>query len=49
MDDGTPVYRLVSGDIYPLGIGFTTNPAADVSGVITPDKKIRKIHRHPKK
>lgn len=39
MDDGTPVYRLVSGDIYPLGIGFTTNPAADVSGVITPDKK----------
>lgn len=34
MDDGTPVFRLVVGDIYPLGIGFTTNPAADVKGVI---------------
>lgn len=34
MEDGTPVFRLVIGDIYPLGIGFTTNPAADVKGVI---------------
>lgn len=33
MKDGTPVYRLVTGDIYPLGIGFTTNPAAEVEGV----------------
>lgn len=36
-DDGTPVYRLVTGRIYPLGIGFTTNPAANVNGVIIDD------------
>lgn len=36
-DDGTPVYRLVTGRIYPLGIGFTTNPAANVNGVIVKD------------
>lgn len=33
LDDGTNVYRLLSGEIYPLGIGFTTNPAADVKGI----------------
>ena len=32
-DDGEKVYRLVTGEVYPLGIGFTTNPAADVHGV----------------
>ncbi len=37
LNDGTPVYRLVTGRIYPLGIGFTTNPAADVQGVIIED------------
>ena len=37
LNDGTPVYRLVTGRIYPLGIGFTTNPAADVQGVIIDD------------
>lgn len=37
MNDGTPVYRLVTGRIYPLGIGFTTNPAADVKGVVIDD------------
>jgi hypothetical protein len=31
--DGTKVYRLVKGEVYPLGIGFTTNPAANVEGV----------------
>lgn len=36
-EDGTPVYRLVTGRIYPLGIGFTTNPAANVNGVIVND------------
>lgn len=37
LNDGTPVYRLVTGRIYPLGIGFTMNPAADVKGVIIDD------------
>ena len=36
-DDGVEVHRLIIGDIYPLGIGFTANPAADVKG-ITVDK-----------
>jgi len=30
---GEKINRLIVGDIYPLGIGFTTNPAADVKGV----------------
>jgi hypothetical protein len=32
-EDGKPVNRLIKGNIYPLGIGYTTNPAADVKGV----------------
>jgi len=35
LDDGTPVYRLVAGEVFPLGIGFTTKPAADVKGITT--------------
>jgi|SaaInlV_125m_DNA_1040241.scaffolds.fasta_scaffold15861_3 hypothetical protein len=34
LEDGTPVFRLVVGEVYPLGIGFTSNPAADVKGLI---------------
>lgn len=30
---GESVYRLIKGDIYPLGIGFTANPAASVEGI----------------
>lgn len=36
-EDGVEVHRLIIGNIYPLGIGFTANPAADVKG-ITVDK-----------
>ena len=32
-EDGKKVYRLIVGDIYPLGIGFTANPAEDVKGL----------------
>tara|TARA_B100000214_G_scaffold312959_1_gene245397 strand:+ start:691 stop:2985 length:2295 start_codon:yes stop_codon:yes gene_type:complete len=39
LEDGTKVYRLVTGDIYPLGIGFTTNPAADVEGLVLKQNK----------
>lgn len=31
--DGVSVKRLVSGEIYPLGIAFTASPAAEVKGV----------------
>ena len=34
LNDGTKIYRLVVGNIYPLGIGFTTNPAAEVEGLL---------------
>jgi hypothetical protein len=34
LEDGTKIYRLVVGDVYPLGIGFTATPAADVTGII---------------
>jgi hypothetical protein len=34
LQDGRKVNRLIIGDIYPLGIGFTSNPAADVKGLI---------------
>ena len=33
LSNGDPVYRLVTGEVFPLGIGFTSNPAADVQGV----------------
>ena len=33
-DEGLTVNRLIMGDIYPIGIGFTANPAADVKGLI---------------
>ncbi len=39
MEDGTIIRRLVVGDVYPLGIGFTANPAADVEGVILTEKQ----------
>lgn len=34
LDDGTRIYRLVVGEVFPLGIGFTATPAADVRGVV---------------
>ena len=38
-EDGKPIYRLIVGDVYPLGIGFTMKPAANVKGVIADDDK----------
>jgi hypothetical protein len=43
LKDGTPIYRLVVGDIYPLGIGFTANPAADVKGIAIADSKKKSV------
>ena len=37
-DDGVSVKRLVAGEIYPLGIAFTTNPAAEVEGIYVSDE-----------
>ena len=38
-EDGKPIYRLISGKVYPLGIGFTMKPAANVKGVISNEYK----------
>lgn len=38
-EDGQEINRLIEGEIFPLGIGFTTNPAADVKGVIMKQEK----------
>jgi len=39
-DKGETVNRLITGKIYPLGIGYTTNPAADVKGIyMKPDNE----------
>jgi|TARA_B100001094_G_scaffold322758_1_gene372556 hypothetical protein len=43
MDDGTLVHRLVVGNIFPLGIGFTANPAADVKGVYLGEDKKKEV------
>lgn len=43
--DGTPIYRLIVGRIYPLGIGFTTNPAANVQGVAVDDGNCEMIEK----
>ena len=33
-EEGKEIYRLITGKVYPLGIGFTMKPAANVKGVI---------------
>ena len=38
MKDGSPIHRLIVGEIFPLGIGFTSNPAANVKGLTNSTK-----------
>lgn len=45
MDDGTLVSRLVIGEIYPLGIGFTATPAAEVEGVLVENQQKIQIQK----
>ena len=42
-EDGTPVYRIITGDVLPLGCGYTTNPAADVEGVLVVEPEPEEI------
>jgi len=42
-EDGVEVHRLIVGNIYPLGIGFTANPAADVKGLTIHDQSSTKF------
>jgi len=38
-EDGKPIYRLITGQVYPLGLGFTMKPAANVKGAISNEYK----------
>jgi len=44
MKDGTRIYRLVTGSVFPLGIGFTSNPAAEVKGIYV-EEEVKKKER----
>lgn len=49
LDDGTKLYRILSGEVYPLGIGFTTNPAADVKGLYSDQQSTKDVVIHDKR
>lgn len=38
-NDGVPVYRVITGEALPLGVGYTTTPAAEVKGIIVAGKE----------
>ena len=42
-DKGENIYRLITGKIYPLGIAYTMNPAADVKGLYSDKPETEKI------
>ena len=48
-DDGEDIYRLIMGDIYPLGIAYTMNPAADVKGLYGESPKTNKVFINDKR
>jgi len=43
IDKNTSIYRQVLGNVIPLGIGLTANPAADVQGVATKDEQTLEV------
>jgi phage shock protein A len=50
--DGQIIHRLIVGNIFPLGIGYTINPAADVKGIFMPssnDSPVKIIDKRDKK
>lgn len=40
-DDGTRLYRIVTGEVLPLGVGIVQNPAAAVQGVAIEQDKTK--------
>ena len=48
-DDGEDIYRLIMGDIYPLGIAYTMNPAADVKSLYGESPKTNKVFINDKR
>ena len=48
-DKGENIYRLITGKIYPLGIAYTMNPAANVKGLYSDKPKTDKIFINDKR
>jgi uncharacterized protein Smg (DUF494 family) len=48
-DKGESIYRLIVGDIYPLGIAYTLNPAAEVKGLYSQKPKTEKVFINDKR
>ena len=48
-DKGLPIHRLIVGDIYPLGIAYTLNPAAEVKGLYSKKPKTAKVFINDKR
>ena len=48
-DEGENIYRLIVGDIYPLGIAYTLNPAADVKGLYSEKPETEQIFINDKR
>jgi len=47
-DKGERIYRLILGEVYPLGVGFVENPAAEVRGIESVDDSEDEDERHEK-
>jgi uncharacterized protein Smg (DUF494 family) len=48
-DKGESIHRLIVGDIYPLGIAYTLNPAAEVKGLYSKKPKTAKVFINDKR
>ena len=48
-EEGEEIYRLIQGDIFPLGIAYTLNPAADVKGLYSDTKENSEIFINDKR
>lgn len=42
-ENGNKVYRVIAGDIVPLGAGLVADPAAEVSGIFNPKSENKSI------
>jgi chromosome segregation ATPase len=48
-DTGESIYRLIKGQIYPLGIAYTLNPAAEVKGLYSEKPEVEKVFINDKR
>jgi hypothetical protein len=46
LPDGTPIYRVITGEVTSLGVGITTNPAAAVDKIFAECDENKKIQKN---